>query len=87
MGTRRGAGGKFEGGATGDRVFGFVFFGIRLGGHGFFLAEIPPWRKNKRFLARTHEKPFRGARVSQRGVLAFHGEPFFSLAAEYLCIS
>jgi len=46
-GASKGLPGKFEGGATSDRVFGFVFFGIRLGGHDFFLAEISAGRKKK----------------------------------------
>jgi len=57
-GASKGLPGKFKGGATGDGVFGFVFFGIRLGGHDFFLAEISAGRKKKRFLSGSHEKPF-----------------------------
>jgi len=86
-GASKGLSGKFEGGATGDRVFGFVFFGIWLGGHGFFLAEIPPWRKNKRFLARAHEKPFLVVKGAPKGYFGFSWKAGFYLAEEYLFIS
>jgi len=49
-GASKGLPGKFKGGATGDGVFGFLFFWRWLRGHKFFLAEIGPRRKKKKFM-------------------------------------
>jgi len=63
---------KFESGATGDGVFGFFLFWLRR--HRFFLAEIPPWRKKKKF-SWGPLKAFVGSPITSILDSAFHGKP------------